>query len=193
MVKKYIQRFLPDQNKLKQGWYLRIFGRFSQHSNLWHLNRRSASGAVAVGLFIAFLPLPGQMLMAAGLAILFRVHLPTSVALVWITNPITITPVMYAAYKVGVSLLGKPTAPFSFEWTFEWLFHSFTTALPPILIGSLIFSVVSATMGYIVTRILWRLLVQNAWLSRLKIRKKRAIELEKQQRALIEQHDKQDK
>jgi len=40
---------------------------------LWHLNRRSVAGAVALGLFIGWLPIPMQMLIAALLAATLRV------------------------------------------------------------------------------------------------------------------------
>jgi len=56
---------------------------------------------MAVGLFCAFVPLPIQMLLAAAAAIIFRVNLPISVGLVWITNPVTIPPMFYFCYKVG--------------------------------------------------------------------------------------------
>lgn len=166
MPKKFIQRFLPDPSKLQKGWSLRILGRLSQNTNLWHLNRRSASGAFAVGLFVAFLPLPAHMLIAASLAILLRVNLPLSVALVWITNPITITPIMYAAYRVGSALLQHPPQPFHFEWSFEWLHTGFATVLPPILVGSIFFGTIAAVVGYITVRTLWRQAVRTAWRKR---------------------------
>src|SRR5690554_2531305 len=166
MPKKFIQRYLPDPSKLKTGKSLRIFGRLSQNTNLWYLNRRSAAGAFAVGLFVAFLPLPAHMLIAAGLAILLRVNLPLSVALVWITNPITITPVMLAAYKIGSVLLQHPAQPFHFEWSFEWIRSGFTTILPPILVGSVLMGTVSAVAGYITVRTLWRQAVRKAWRDR---------------------------
>ncbi|MFW6343056.1 MAG: DUF2062 domain-containing protein, partial [Halothiobacillaceae bacterium] len=80
---------------------MRVFGSRLQDGNLWHLNRRSVSGGVAVGLFSAFVPIPFQMVLAAGLAILLRVNLPLSVVLVWITNPITIVPLLWVANRIG--------------------------------------------------------------------------------------------
>lgn len=142
---------------------MRIFGRLIQNSNLWHLNRRSASGAFAVGLFVAFMPLPAHMLIAASLAILLRVNLPISVALVWLTNPVTMGPVMYASYRMGNVLLQHPPQPFHFEWTLEWLQASFTTILPPVLVGSVFFGTISAVLGYITVRTLWRSSIRKAW------------------------------
>ena len=105
MPKRLIKRWLPDQDKLKEHKHLRLFGKLLLDANLWHLNRRSAAGAFAVGLFMAWIPLPCQMLLAAGGAILFRVNLPLSVALVWLSNPVTMPPLFYGAYLVGCQLL----------------------------------------------------------------------------------------
>jgi Uncharacterized protein conserved in bacteria len=89
MPKKFFQRYMPKRETLRDNKALRVFGSLLHDPNLWCLNRRSASGAFAVGLFMAFVPLPSQMIMAAGLAILFGVNLPLAVALVWVSNPIT--------------------------------------------------------------------------------------------------------
>ena len=120
MPKKFIQRLLPDPRKIKGAGSLRIFGDLIHDPNYWHLNRRSASGAFAIGLFVAFVPLPMHMLIAAALAILTRVNLPLSVALVWITNPLTMGPFMYASYKVGAFLLQQPAQEFVFEFSLAW-------------------------------------------------------------------------
>lgn len=86
MPRKFIKRFMPDHDVIKRQKALRVFGNVLYNPNLWCLNRRSAAGAFAVGLFMAFVPLPSQMIMAAGLAIVLGVNLPLSIALVWITN-----------------------------------------------------------------------------------------------------------
>ena len=72
-----------------------------QDPNLWHLNRHSAAGGFGIGLFFAFWPVPFQMWLSAFAAIPLRVNLPLSVATVWLTNPITMPPIFYGAYKVG--------------------------------------------------------------------------------------------
>lgn len=94
MPRKLIKRFMPDHEVIKRQKALKVFGNVLCNPNLWCLNRRSAAGAFAVGLFMAFVPLPSQMIMSAGLAVLLGVNLPLSVALVWVSNPITM-PVLF--------------------------------------------------------------------------------------------------
>ena len=47
------------------------------------------------------------MLLAALIAIWLKVNLPLSVALVWVSNPITMGPMFYFAYKLGALLMGE--------------------------------------------------------------------------------------
>ena len=56
---------------------LRLLGDWIYATNLWHINRYSASMAFFVGLFVAFMPIPGQMILAALMAVLLRCNLPT--------------------------------------------------------------------------------------------------------------------
>ncbi len=99
MPRKIIKKFLPRHDVIRKQKALAVFGNLLYDPNLWCLNRRSASGAFAVGLFMAFVPLPSQMIMAAGLAILLGVNLPLSVALVWISNPITMPLIFWGRIK----------------------------------------------------------------------------------------------
>ena len=105
MPKKLLQRFMPNHETIKNQKALKIFGSVLYNPNLWSLNRHSAAGAFAVGLFIAFIPLPSQMIMASGVAILCGVNLPLSVALVWVSNPITMPFLFYFAYRIGAWIL----------------------------------------------------------------------------------------
>ena len=52
MPRKFIKRFMPDHEVIKRQKALKIFGNVLYNPNLWCLNRRSAAGAFAVGLFM---------------------------------------------------------------------------------------------------------------------------------------------
>lgn len=174
MPRKLFKRLLPDHRVIREHRHLRIFGTLLHDPNLFHLNRRSASGAFATGLFWAFMPIPFQMLPAALFAILFRVNLPLSVALVWITNPVTMPPLFYFCYKIGSWLLDTPVRQVRFALSTDWLSTELARIWEPFLLGCLIVGSVSALLGYMLVRLLWRL-----HLIRHLRHKKRARELRK--------------
>ncbi|WP_375750343.1 DUF2062 domain-containing protein [Vibrio sp. HN007] len=166
MPKKLIQRFMPDHELIKRQKALKIFGNVLYNPNLWCLNRRSASGAFALGLFMAFVPLPSQMIMSAGLAIVFSVNLPLAVALVWISNPITMPIMFYFCYKVGTWIMHTPTHQFNFELSWQFLAEQMSTIGPPFLLGCLICGTICALIGYFGIRGLWRYSVVRSWQKR---------------------------
>ena len=170
MPKRLIKRWLPDQDKLKEHKHLRLFGKLLLDANLWHLNRRSAAGAFAVGLLTAGVSSPCPMRLAAGGAMLFRVNLPLSVALVWLSNPFTMPPLFYGAYLVGCQLLGHPAQHIDIQFTWEWLVSVFETLAPPLLLGSLVLALLSALMGYAFIRTFWRINTVRQWQKRKEAR-----------------------
>ncbi|RUO31464.1 DUF2062 domain-containing protein [Aliidiomarina sedimenti] len=170
MPKKTIQRFLPDPRKIASSKAVRMFGSVAQRSNLWHLNRRSASRAFAIGLFVAFLPVPAQMIIAAAMAIFFSANIPLSVALVWISNPITMPPLFYASYQLGALILGRPSEPFLFEPSLAWFAASLGTVVPPFLLGCLLLGGLASLSAFITIRILWRQAAIKAWRERQRLR-----------------------
>lgn len=163
MAKKFIKRLMPDHQQIKGNRYLRIFGSVIHDANLWHLNRRSASSAFAIGLFYAFVPVPFQMLLAAGTAILFRANLPLSVGLVWLTNPITMPPIFYLCYRVGLLVLGQPAQEFNFQASWQWITDSLTTIGPAFLTGCAIMGTLASITGYWGINLIWRYSVAKAW------------------------------
>ena len=165
MPKKFIRKWMPDQEKIRNHRYLnRLFGSLLHDPNLLHLNRRSVTGAFFIGLFMAFMPLPTQMVFAAAVAIWWRVNLPISVGLVWLTNPVTIPPVFYFAYKVGAWILGTPVRVIHFEdISWDWLTSELAAIWEPFLLGCLICGLVCAIIGAISVRLLWRLNVVRQW------------------------------
>lgn len=153
-MKRWLKRVAPQRAQLDGHRHLRVFGRLLQDPNLWHLNRRSVAGAVAVGLFVMYLPPVGQMLIAAAFAIALRVNLPISVALVWITNPLTIPPMYYAGYRLGCWILGHEPSAFDMDFWLHW--RNWLEIIGPLTIGSLICGLVCSALGYVTVQAVWR-------------------------------------
>jgi len=166
MSKNFIRRFSPNPEKLKAHPHLQRFGSKLQNPNLWHLNRRSAAGAVAVGLFCAWMPMPFQMVLAAFLAMFFSVNLPISVSLVWISNPITMPPLFYGAYRLGAFVLQQPLLDFHFKLSYQWIINAFETIAPPLFVGCLIIGLLCAFIGYWGSILVWRYSAIQKWKKR---------------------------
>ena len=163
MPKKLLKRLTPNPETLREHKYLRIFGGLLNNPNLWALSRRSTPGAFAVGLFAAWVPMPFQMVLAAALAIMFNVNMPVAVALVWITNPVTMPPMFYLAYRLGAKILSVPEQHFHFELSWAWLESSFATIAPPFLLGCFVIGVVSAALGYFIVKGAWQYSIYRHW------------------------------
>lgn len=162
MPRNFLKKYFSKQ-KFKDDPSFSIFGEFIHDQNLWHMRRRSVAGACAIGLFSAFIPIPFQMVLAAGLAIIFRCNLPISVALVWVTNPITIPPLFFLAYKIGTFLTDTHLGPFDFELSLNWMFIELRERWKPFLVGCLFTGTVAGLFGFIVARVLWRIRVVSFW------------------------------
>ncbi|MCU0841815.1 MAG: DUF2062 domain-containing protein [Thiobacillaceae bacterium] len=167
MAKKFIKRFLPHPDRIRHNRSLRWLGPAIHDPNLWHLNRRSVAGAVAVGAFFAFM-LPVAQFLAAGVtAVFLRVNLPVAVTSTLITNPFTFAPWYYLAYKIGAFFTGvsaqadipaPPPVPSSGWW--DGLMQGFGSLLSmgtPLLVGLAFLAVVTAAGGYLLVNLLWRI------------------------------------
>ncbi len=129
--------------------------------------------AVAIGLFIGLTPTMGvQMYLAAGVWLLcrpfgFRFNLPVSVAMVWITNPLTVIPIYYAFLMVG-GLVLQVSENLNYDYFRDTLTQISTQGNAweamingtkfllvdlgwPMVIGSQFFAIPGALLGYILT------------------------------------------
>ena len=157
MPRHFFKQYAPDDKVLRDHKHMKLFGDMLHDPNLWHFNRRSVSGAFAVGLFWAMMPIPLQMVCAAACAIFLRVNLPVSILLVWITNPLTIPPIFYFNYKVGDWLTGGKYQCDEFQVSLDWLMDSIGEIWQPLFLGSFVVGVLLAVTGYLSIRLFWRL------------------------------------
>lgn len=148
---------MPDHAAVHDNRWLAPFRNTLLHPRLWHLNRRSAAGGIAVGLFCGLIPGPFQMLGAALCAIAFRINLPIALVTTLYTNPLTIVPLYFLAYGLGRLILGGEdpfVPPPSFEPAvlFSWL----EQLGMPLILGLLLLATGLAAAGYGGMRLAWR-------------------------------------
>jgi hypothetical protein len=149
-----------------------MFGGLLHAPDLWHLNRGSVSRAFAIGFFWAMVPMPLQTIPAAACALWWRANLALAVGLTWLSNPLTLAPLMYGAYRLGRLTLHRLPPPPGFEASWEWLSANLADAWLPLVVGSLMVSVVASASTYWAVRFFWKWNVGRQW------RRRRARRLE---------------
>ncbi len=181
MAKKFIKKYIPNHQTIRDNKYLKIFGKTLHDPNLWHLNRRSVSGAFGIGLFSAFVPMPFQMILAAALAIPARVNLPIAIALVWISNPLTIPPMLVGVYLLGAWVMNIPFIDLfavfdQYDTTMQAVKAVWSQIWKPVLLGCAISGTFFGLLGFFGIRLLWRMHVVKEW----EIRKQKRLDQKQQ-------------
>lgn len=174
-MRKHLRKYLPDHEAIRANRWLAPFGNTLLHPRLWHLNRHSAAGAVAAGLFCGLIPGPLQMLGAAICAVIFRVNLPLALLTTFYTNPFTIVPLYFAAYGLGRLVLGGAGGEFVdppdwgpaglWAWIqalIDWMAH----LGKPLALGLVLLASLLAAVGYFVVRLAWRHYLIRTWRKR---------------------------
>jgi hypothetical protein len=178
--RKLFRKYLPQPEAVLARAWCAPFRPWLAHPSLWHLNRRSVAGAVAIGLFAGLIPGPFQMLGALLLAIPLRRNIPVALAVTLYTNPVTIVPLYVIAYGYGRLLLSgrieADIAPFEWDWadlggSLHGLWQWALGLGPPLGVGLGALAVTLAVLGYFFVDIAWRTYIAAAWRSRRRRRK----------------------
>ncbi len=181
MPRKHFRKYLPSHASITGNRFIAGFGPWLRHHNLWHLNRQSVAGGVAVGLFAGLVPGPLQILTGVILSIVFRVNLPVAALMTLYTNPLTIVPLYYLAYRYGALVTmsdapGALPAAFSTEglgWS-EWipaLLDWMVAMGKPLAVGLPLLGLTLAAAGYLLVDNAWKIYVRLAWDRRARQRK----------------------
>ena len=176
MLPKRFRRLLPDAHALREHRALRWLGPALHHPRLWHVNRRGIALGVAIGVFFGLLIPVAQIPAAAVVAFLVRANIPAAVGSTLITNPITFAPVYYAAYHLGVWMLGSAAEPLS-STTLHHVADETSTGLAlwidklalvgaPLALGLLTLAVTISLTLYMAVHWAWRIRIARAWQQR---------------------------
>ena len=163
MPRKTIRRFLPDINEFLERPSLKWIKKLTNDPNLFHLNRHSVSLAFALGIFCAFIPLPGQTLIVLLFCYLLGANLPIGILLIWISNPITIPPMFYLTYQLGTRILDTEAVQFTVKMNWQWLETLGNDILLPLFVGSFICGMILSITSYVIIFYLWRWKVVKNW------------------------------
>lgn len=145
-------------------------GEWLKDPNLWHMNRRSVASGIAIGLFCAFIPAPGQIPLAALLAFLLRGNLPLAVVVTWVSNPFTYLPLFYFTFRVGNFLLGREPVHLQFDFTLASIWENLSSFGLPLFLGSILCGIIVSGLSYFLIRMSWRLHVIQIWQKRKEAR-----------------------
>jgi uncharacterized protein (DUF2062 family) len=178
MPRKYFRKYLPSHATVSENRYIARFGVWLKHHNLWHLHRRSVAGGIAAGMFAGLIPgsNPVQFAAAALLAAAFRVNLPVAMIVTLYSNPFTVVPLYYVAFKLGqLALLESngelPPVAFSLEGKgfSEWLpaaLDWLTSIGKPLLVGLPLLALLLSAISYVMVRWAWRWYAVRKWRAR---------------------------
>lgn len=166
MLRRFFQRYMPNPETLRRQRSLRFMSHLIGDPALWVMSRRSVANAFSVGLFLAMLPIPFQMVIAAFAACVLRCNLPLSVGLVWVTNPLTMPIVFYGNYRLGAWLMNTPAREAPTQFSARWIAEQMADILPALMLGSLVLAVLFAILGNVAVRLAWRWQVSRNWRQR---------------------------
>jgi uncharacterized protein (DUF2062 family) len=174
--RRWVTNQLPRRETIGNNWLLRPFARQLSQPNLWHLNNRSIPRAVAIGLGVGMIIPFMHMILAALLAIPARANVAVAAACTLVVNPLTIPAMYYAAYKIGrwelrQETIVDPSSAVHISGELSRMLFWVHEASGPIALGIITMALGAATVGYVVSALLWRLWVASKWRERRQVRR----------------------
>ena len=152
MPRAKLRKILPTHEKIKEFKILKIFGNLLNKREIWSLSRKKILGGVFIGMLVAFIPMPFQMLLVAFLAILFKVNFPVTLPLVWITNPLTMPFIYYFEYELGNFILNVKNP---IEFSFETMNDNISDIALSLYTGTAVISIIAAFTSVFILNLIW--------------------------------------
>lgn len=148
MIRKLLKK-TSDNKTLRD-----IIKKYKVPQSYFATNRKMVTRAVYLGLFIAFIPMPMQMLAVISFVPFFKFNVPIGLAMCWFTNPFTMPPLYYVEYLTGSFFLGTKVAPV--EMTMDWFTQNIDNIFIPLYTGTAFFSIVGSTLAYLLVNFFWK-------------------------------------
>jgi uncharacterized protein (DUF2062 family) len=132
----------------------KALARYNIPPEYFGVSRRAITRGILVGLFWGFIPMPMQMLAVVLTTPFIRFNVPIAIAMVWLSNPITMPPMYYMEYLTGNLLLGREGIH-DVELTVEWFKEHLGDIFVPLYVGTAFYSIVVSYLIYLLLNWLW--------------------------------------
>ncbi|WP_164967615.1 DUF2062 domain-containing protein [Arcobacter sp. CECT 8985] len=152
MPRKKLKKILPTHEKIEKQKFLKIFGKLLQKREIWSLSRRKVALGVFIGIFVACIPMPFQMVLATFLAIVFNANFPISFALIFVSNPLTMPPLFYFEYEIG-NFIFQVKNPITFD--FKSMYDNLDQIALSLYSGALVLGIIAAFICFYLTNFYW--------------------------------------
>jgi len=164
-LKKFL-RPLPRRSNIHRYPVLKWFSDTAyKKSFLWSFKSKPIQSALFWGIWISLLPIVGiQMLVVFFVSLIARANLPVIVALQWISNPLTMGPIYFADYKIGMTILKLLGIDYPqnklLSAEYDWADFSYKELIrlldtfPPMLLGGSVLGIFFAVITVFLYKIL---------------------------------------
>ena len=125
-------------------------------SDLVRWEKQLVARGTAVGLFWAFIPMPFQMVPATLCCLMLRANLPIALVCVWITNPITLPPIILLEFAIGRMIENLATS-YGFLTAFYGTDAGIAGGFRTLMTGSIAVSCTAMLIGYVTILIVFEL------------------------------------
>ena len=162
---QYVVSKTPSREVIQRLPILRPVAHKLEDPNLWHLNRRSVTRGVGVGLFFAILIPIAHTAFAVVAAIPMRANAIVSVGVTWAVNPFTLPPLILGAHRLGAWIMAPETGVAAAAAPVGWLaiaLHWLATTG----IGLAPLAVLISAGGAVAVRIGWDMRTRLRWARR---------------------------
>ena len=156
MPRRFFRKFAVKRQEFGEKWFLSPFRHLMHDHRLWSIRRKNVVPAVALGVFVAFMPFPGHPIWATFAALGLRINIPISAITTFISNPLTMGPMYAGAYLFGCWILGLEPTSFDFEMSFDWVTHTLVNIWQPMLLGCVLIGTTAASVAYVTLDLIWR-------------------------------------
>lgn len=169
---RWFNRHGLSRRKLKTSLVYRVFGERLMSKSLWRFEKGGVIRGWVVGCFGACNPFLGaQIMLTTPFILLFRANVFVTIAVIFFTNPFTIGPFLYGAYRIGAWVLQLRLQPIPEDKledelahvpeqisAIDWgeLFSNPSEKFIAVMLGCFIIAVVSSVVGAALIALLWR-------------------------------------